>query len=187
MPNENEQFNNLLAIRRNSCLKSGMVYNQRTGRCETALKIPDAKPAAKQTSQAAPAQTNYAWNHCITNSGCSHRYAWNRPKNCCNLVGTNYFVPTYALANQGFENRENFGVEPMDDELTPPVSIPPQNENEDFSNNNNEDFSNNNEGFKSYDGNNKNYFSDFTPAGVTNLLSEIKKTPNPFSSFGNLI
>jgi hypothetical protein len=204
MPDENEQFSNWLAVRQNSCLRSGMVYNQRTGRCEIALKIPDPKPAAKQTSQAAPAQTNYAYNHCITDSGCSARYAWNRPKNCCNLVGTNYFVPTYALANQGFENRENFGAEPMDDELTPPVSIPPQNENEDFSNNNNnedfsnnnnEDFSNNNngdflnnnEGFKSYDGNNKNYFSDFTPAGVTNLLSEIKKTPNPFSSFGNLI
>jgi hypothetical protein len=85
-----------------------------------------------------------------------------------------------------FENREDFGAEPMDELQPAPVPLPPmvKDKNENFLNNN-ESFTNT-EGFESYNDDKKNYFSDFSPSGVANSLHDIKNSI-PFPSFGNLM
>jgi len=82
-----------------------------------------------------------------------------------------------------FENREDFGAEPMDELQPAPVPLPPmvKDKNENFLNNN-ESFTNT-EGFESYNDDKKNYFSDFSPSGVANSLHDIKNSI-PFPSFG---
>lgn len=82
-----------------------------------------------------------------------------------------------------FENREDFGAEPMDKLQPAPVPLPPmvKDQNENFLNNN-ESFTNT-EGFESYNDDKKNYFSDFSPSGVANSLHDIKNSI-PFPSFG---
>ena len=96
-----------------------------------------------------------------------------------------------------FENRENFGAEPLN-ELTSDITPPPEsfeNQNEEFLNQSNvanftnpdESFENHTEGFESYDGNSKAYFSDFGLNGASDLINNLKdNAKNSFNaSFGS--
>lgn len=91
-----------------------------------------------------------------------------------------------SMKRSKFENREDFGAEPMDELQPAPVPLPPmvKDQNENFLNNN-ESFTNT-EGFESYNDDKKNYFSDFSPSSVANSLHDIKNSI-PFPSFGNLM
>jgi hypothetical protein len=97
-----------------------------------------------------------------------------------------------------FQNKENFGAEPMNELLPAPVPIPPPPKMMNAENFNNGEkhypspspslLSNfdNLEGFESYNADKKNYFSDFSPSGVANTLHDIKNSIS-LPSFGNLM
>lgn len=109
-----------------------------------------------------------------------------------------------------FENKENFGAEPMNELQPAPVPIPPPidqgvanyskeakftNHDEGFASqskeakftNHDESFANNTEGFKSYDGNSKSYFSDFSLNDASGIVNNFKDNArNSFNaSFGS--
>jgi hypothetical protein len=98
-----------------------------------------------------------------------------------------------------FENRENFGAEPMNELTPPPVAIPTPNiilpftnHNEEFANEHKQStahFTNNNEAFQDFDGNIKSFFSDFSLTGANDLLNNLKdNAKNSFNaSFSSLM
>jgi hypothetical protein len=109
------------------------------------------------------------------NPACSHENDILNDVKCCYKWFGSHKKPVKKI--------ELFGAEPMDELTPPPVPIPPQDENKGNLNiqSNNESFTNN-EGFETYYNNNKKYFSNFSPSGISNTLHDIKNAI-PFPTF----
>jgi len=95
---------------------------------------------------------------------------------------SNKCVPIVKITK--FENRENFGAEPLDQLQPAPVPIPTPTPSI------KSPFTNYiNEGFEAFDGNTKSHFSDLSLTGANNLFNNLKDniTNNFNSSFASII
>ena len=105
---------------------------------------------------------------------------YNSPQNNEQFIG--------PMSQSKFENRENFGAEPLEQLQPAPVPIPPTQQEgfEDKHKTPQQHFTNQHEGFLDFDGNTKSHFSDYSITGASELLGNLKDNvkANFISNFG---